>query len=468
MTQNTTLNTSKNILPDHMISKVAKLAFPVAIQSALVAILSLADVLMVSDLGKEATASVGIASKWHFVAIMIMAGLSSANGTLVAQYWGKGDRASAKCVTSLAIQFGLKVLIPVTLIITLGSQFIMMLQTSDQAVIELGSTYLWYAFPVLMLTHIVIAIESAMRSSGDAFTPLIIGALTIFINIGLNFWLIKGGLGIPAMGVAGAALATTISRLLQVLMIVGYMRMREHWLLVTTSAMERPSLWLSYKRLAFPLTANALLWAFGMLSYQMIFGHMGTTELAVFSMLGPFESLCYSVFFGISVACSVLMGQSLGRDEFDKAIAMAKFFIKTVLIFGLLVGCTMLISREYILEGLNLTQAELYPLAQPTMVVLSCGIIIRMTNMVVINGILRSGGDNHFCLRMDLVSMWLIGIPLTAYAAFGAEFDFQYVYACMLIEEVVKLTLCFRRYLKRKWMNNLTIVTQEPANPSAA
>ncbi|WP_412034672.1 MATE family efflux transporter, partial [Vibrio sp. Vb0932] len=142
-----------------LLRQIIRLGFPVAIQSALVAILALADVLMVSDFGKEATAAVGIASKWHFVAIMIMAGLASANGTLVAQYWGRNDAVSAKTVTGIAIRFGLKVLIPVTLIITLGSELIMRLQTSDTRVIELGATYLWYAFPVLLLTHIVIVLE---------------------------------------------------------------------------------------------------------------------------------------------------------------------------------------------------------------------------------------------------------------------------------------------------------------------
>ncbi len=317
-------------LPEGLLKTITKLGFPVAIQSALVAILALADVLMVSDFGKEATAAVGIASKWHFIAIMIMAGLASANGTLVAQYWGKDDARSAKAVSLIALSFGLKVLIPVTLLITLGSQFIMMLQTNDQTVIGLGSVYLWYAFPVLLLTHIVIVIESSMRSSGDTVTPLIIGSLTIVINIVLNYWLIKGGFGVPAMGVAGAALATSISRAIQVLLMLALMKLKQHWLLTTEASSERPSLWLSYRRLALPVTLGAVLWGIGTMAYQIIFGHMGTTELAVFSMLGPFESLCYAIFFGLSVACSVLIGQSLGRNEFERAQAMAAYFIKVV------------------------------------------------------------------------------------------------------------------------------------------
>ena len=457
MTIKNYLKSNNKSTSNHMLSKVVKLGVPVSIQSALVAILSLADVLMVSDFGKEATASVGIASKWHFVAIMIMAGMASANGVLVAQYWGKNDRSAAKTISMLAMSYGVKILVPVSLAITLFSGYIMMLQTSDSTVIGLGSTYLWYSFPVLILTHLVLISESAMRASGDTVTPLCLGAITIFINIGLNFWLIKGGLGVPAMGVAGAALATTISRLLQVGLIFGFLYWRKHWLISTIILAKSDKLWSSYKHIALPSTISALIWAIGLLTYQMIFGHMGTTELAVFSMIGPFESLCYSLFFGISVACSVLLGQSLGRDEFAEAINLSKFFIKTVFAFGLCIGLMLLLGKEAILSWLNLTSEELYPLASPALTVLCCAIWLRMLNMVIINGILRAGGDNHFCLRMDFVSAWMAGVPLTAFAAFILKWDFQYVYMLMLTEELVKFALCFQRYLKRHWMNNLTV-----------
>ena len=452
-------NLDEKTVPKHVFSKVVKLAFPVAVQSALVAILGIADVLMVSDFGKEATASVGIASKWQFVAIMIMAGMASANGVLVAQYWGKKDRSSAKTITVMVMQCGLKILLPVTLLITFFASYIMMLQTTDAKVIELGSTYLWYGFPILMLTHLIIIIESAMRSSGDTSTPLYFSAVTILINILLNFWLIKGGGGVPAMGVAGAALATTISRLLQVLLMIICLYWRNHWLVSTPTLPHADKLWDSYKKIALPSTASGLVWAIGTLAYQMIFGHMGTNELAVFSLIGPFESLCYSMFFGISVACSILLGQSLGNDEFSQALKMSQFFIKIVFAFGLCLGLLLLQGQDQILSWLNLSSDELYPLASPALVILCCAIWLRMLNMLIVIGILRAGGDNFFCLRMDFITMWMVGVPLTAFAAFGLGLDYQYVYMMMLSEELVKFALCFHRYLKRYWIKNLTVAS---------
>jgi len=454
-------NINNKTVPKRVFSKVVKLAFPIAIQSALVAILGIADVLMVSDFGKEATASVGIASKWQFVAIMIMAGMASANGVLVAQYWGKNDRRSAKTITLMVMKCGMKILFPVTLFITLFASYIMMLQTSDPKVIELGATYLYYGFPILMLTHLIIIIESAMRSSGDTARPLYFSAITIFINIALNYWFIKGGFGVPAMGVAGAALATTVSRLLQVIIMVAWLYWRKHWLFCTPTLTDATKLWGSYKKIALPSTASGLVWAFGTLAYQMIFGHMGTNELAVFSLISPFESLCYSMFFGISVACSILLGQSLGKDEFAQALNMSQFFIKLVFAFGLCLGLVLLQGQDIILSWLNLTSETLYPLASPALVILCCAMWIRMLNMLIVIGILRAGGDNFFCLRMDFITMWMVGVPLTAFAAFGLGLEYKYVYMMMLSEELVKFALCFHRYLKRYWIKNLTVVTAQ-------
>ncbi|MEZ9327641.1 MATE family efflux transporter [Vibrio breoganii] len=448
---------SVNSMPNGFFSKVARLAVPVALQSALVAMLQLADVLMVSDLGKEAPAAVGIATKWHFVIIMVSAGIATANGILVAQYWGRRDASSAKTVNMLALKYGTWLMVPLTFIITVFSGYIMLLQTSDPDVISLGSTYLWYSIPVLVLTHWIIVAESSLRSSGNAMLPLYLGGATVFLNIGLNFWLIKGGMGLEPMGVAGAALATSIARVFQVVAILYALFKVNHWLIKSEVLPNPQRLATSFRKLAIPSTANTIIWGMGTLSYQVIFGHMGTTELAVFTMLGPFEGLCYSAFFGVAIACAVLIGQSLGNDEFDEARNMANWFIKTIFGCSVVLALMVFLFRESILVGLNLNQPELYELASPAIMVFTVLLGIRMLNMVIIVGILKAGGENSFCLRMDFIAMWMVGIPCLAWGAFIAGWSFEYVYALMLTEEIVKLALCFHRFLKRIWIKNLTL-----------
>ncbi|EKA3900184.1 hypothetical protein EFU55_003711 [Vibrio cholerae] len=90
------------------------------------------------------------------------------------------------------------------------------------------------------------------------------------------------------------------------------------------------------------------------------------------------------------------------------------------------------------------------------MTILSIAISLKMLNMVIINGILRAGGENTFCLKMDFIAMWLFGLPLTAIAAFVMHYSFEQVYMMMLVEEIIKLTLCWRRYRTRLWLRDLT------------
>jgi len=447
------------VRPHALLPRVLKLAFPVAIQSALVSILALADVLMVSEFGQHATAAVGIASKWQFVATMIMAGMAAATGVLVSQYWGKEDKVHAKTVTVQALKFGTALIIPVTAILTLFAGQIMLLQTTDEQVISLGVEYLIYSFPVLLLTHFVITVESALRSSGNAMLPLIIGAITVAINIALNFLLIRGGHGIPAMGVAGAALATTIARALQVFMMWAVLMWSKNWLVTSHYIKKHHTLWMSFKKLAIPSSCSAVLWAAGTLTYQMIIGHMGTTELAVYSMIGPFESLCYALFFGIAVACSVLVGQSLGRDEFEDAQAISITIIKWVLALGLSLGLALYLSRDWVIGVLNLDSPELAAMALPALGVMAFGIWIRMLNMTIINGVLRAGGEHMFFIKMDLIAMWSFGIPLTLFGAFLGEWSFNWVYLAIVSEEFVRFYLCFRRYREKRWVANLTLQT---------
>lgn len=441
-----------------VLSKTIRIGVPVAIQSALVAILALADVLMVGNFGKEATAAVGLASKWHFVAIMIMAGLSTASSILVAQYWGKGERSTTKAVTLLAAKAGIWILIPVTTIFIVFSDNILSLQTRDIEVIALGSDYLLYASPVLILTHLVIVLESTLRSTGDSFSPLVIATITIIVNIALNYCLINGIYVIGPMGVAGAALATTISRATQIIIFFSYLGFKQHWLKSTNiNALDVKGLHKKYISLAVPAVSGAVLWAIGTMLYQVIFGRMGTLELAVFSTIGPFESLCFSLFFGLSVACSVIIGQHLGCAEFTNAKAVSKLFTRTFAILGIATTVILLVFQPWFLSALGLDNSEYASLSKPAMTLLSIAVSLKMLNMIIINGILRAGGENKFCLQMDFIAMWMFGLPFTAIAAFILHLSFGQVYAMMLLEEVIKLTLCWRRYNKHLWLRDLTV-----------
>jgi putative MATE family efflux protein len=437
-------------------AKTFTIALPVVLQMTMVAALGLIDVLMVSGLGTAATAAVGVASKWHFLIIMIMAGVAGAAGTLIAQFWGAGRHGHAKATYKIALKIGSYIFVPLALLIIFFAPQMVTLQSNDVAVIKLATDYLWFALPVLITTHFILCIEASLRSVGQAWLPLTMSAIGIGLNIVFNNWFIHGGFGLPAMGVAGAALASSVARLIQLLALLGYLKMTNNWLIYLAAAPCSAELRKNYRSVAMPLVINSLVWASGVMVYQMLIGTMGTAELAVFSMLAPFESLCHAVFYGLSVACSVVIGQALGRSQFCYAESISKQFIMLALFGSLLVGMVVGVNNRFVMQLLGIETVELLNLAQPALLVLSLGMWLKMLNLMLINGVLRAGGENSFCLKTDFKAMWLVGIPLAGYGAMVGHWAFEYVYLAMLSEEVVKLAMCMRHYLRRAWQNNLS------------
>lgn len=442
-----------------LIQEVLGLAIPVAIQSALVSALGMADVLMVSHLGSEAVAAVGLGSKINFVFILLMAALGTGCSILVAQYWGAGRHDRVRHTLALSIVAGTLFMLPITLLVLFNAPALMMLGTDNSQVITQGSAYLSITALTLWLTQIVIIYEAALRATGDSKTPLHYATFTIALNIVLNFWLINGGLGVPALGVAGAALATLLARVFQVAwMLFGqqqagqrlHLRRQYFAEALTRSLVHR------FWAMSWPLLINFTLWSMGSLSYHLIAGRLGTTPLAVMSLLSPIESMYHSFFFGVTNACSIMIGQRLGRGQFAEARALAKSFMLFAPLSSFGLGLVLLAISPFVLPLLGNLDAETLHQTQLAFVVMCLGFWVKVFNMVSIQGILRSGGDTKFCLYLDMSALWLIGLPLTLAAAFWWQLPFIWVYAMILAEEGAKALGNIWRVRQQKWVRNLT------------
>lgn len=454
-----------------VLREVWALALPVAVQSALVSALGMADVLMVSGLGSEAIAAVGLGSKINFVFILLMAALGTGCSILVAQYFGAGRHDRVRHTLALSLMAGTLFMLPITLLIWFNTTNLMMLGTDNSQVIVQGASYLAITALSLWLTQMVIIYEAALRATGDSKTPLYYATLTIVLNIVLNYWLINGGLGVPALGVAGAALATLLARIFQVA-----------WMLY---GMQRPGKLLRLERLHFdeaaarklihrywtlswPLLVNFTLWSMGSLTYHLIAGRLGTTPLAVMSLLSPIESMYHSFFFGVTNACSIMIGQRLGRGRFDEARALAKGFMLYAPLGSFGFGLILLAASPFFLPMIgNLDAATLHQ-TQLAFAVMCLGFWLKVFNMVSIQGILRSGGDAKFCLYLDMSALWFVGLPLTLAAAFWWQLPFTWVYAMILAEEGAKAIGNIWRVRQRKWLRNLTEGDTEQPSELAA
>lgn len=439
-----------------------KLAWPISLQSILVTMLGMSDIMMVGHLGDAAVASVGMGNRIQFVVLIILSGLAAGVGVLSAQYYGAGKTKQISPVVVKTMVLGAVVLLPVLLLSFAFGDLVVGLGTTDPEIIQTGTEYLWVTMPSLAFIVVVMVFESALRGFGQVTLPMILGMIAIFINIGLNYWLINGGLGIDALGVLGAAWATFIARAIHALLIVFCLYRAKHTVFPRYNENNQfydKDQWIHLVRLVWPMMVSFGVWSLGTFAYQLIYGRIGTQELAVMSLMAPLEGLLVSFFFGFASACSIMVGQRLGQNAFSSAWSVARGFAISAPIVTFFLGLLMLSLESLVFMPYTELNQDTLAVAHNIFLLITFGTCIKVFNMTASMGILRAGGDNKYCMLIDFSGMWVIGIPLTFAAAFYFALPLYWVVLLTYSEEVTKSVLFVYRLRAKYWLRNLTVNT---------
>ena len=250
------------------------LAWPISLQNILVTLLSMIDIMMVSHLGDSAVASVGLANRIQFVILVIVTGLGWGVGVLSSQYFGAGKHDKIRQSILMGISVGILVMIPIVLLNFYYADATLALGTKDLEVIALGEMYLWITIPSLFFIAVILVFENALRSAGQVKLPLVLSACAIICNVILNYWLINGGLGIDALGVTGAAIATLLSRLFHMILLLLVLKKAQHFLKPTRAdfpSLKNKHAWKKLIKLVWPMMFSFGVWSLGTFIYQLIY-----------------------------------------------------------------------------------------------------------------------------------------------------------------------------------------------------
>lgn len=424
---------------------------PVALQALLGALLIFVDMLMVSALGPEAVGGVGLANRLLFVVTMVMAGVASGTGVLVAQYAGARRIRAIRGPVTAAIAFGVLLTLPLTLLSWLAPLALARWMTPDAAVASEAASFLLWGASYGPLTAVALILGATARSLGNTRAPMWAGIVALALNTLLNYLFITGRFGLPALGVGAAAAATCTARLVEVIWLLRVlkpglpqrMRSRETRLVLRTSL---------------PLMVKEIFWAGGIFASTVIVGHMGTVELAAFNLITPVEGIMISAFTGCGVASAILLGHALGRKALDQAYATAGRLRLLVPRWAMLLGAVVAIGVQILRHGAWLQgwiDPRLHDPALDALTVLCLAIGARTHNMMVSLGILRSGGDLRWLMWVDVCSMWLVNIPLVAVAALVLHWPLPAVVAVMMLEEILKVALFRWRVKSGRWLKTI-------------
>ena len=439
-----------------------RLAIPIALQNLLISSFSLIDTLMVGQLGDVALSAVGMAGQWSWMLNIALFGVISGTSLYISQYWGVRDIDGIHRTYGIALTSAVLIATAFALSGLLIPGGIVSIFNRDPAIIDAGSAYLSIAalsYPAVAISNIL---STVLRSTERVRLPLAVSGVTAVGNAVLNYTLIFGKFGLPAMGVRGAALATVISSWMGPLLLLLFSSFQKNILITSPARLfrfKRAQVGAFYRRAA-PIILNESLWGLGTVIFNVIFSNLGYEYYAAVTIHKTFENIAFVLFVGFCNACCIMVGKSVGAGKVERAIMDSRRFAMIVPFVSLLAGAVILLLRAQLVSVFNMG-GNISELTQRTAqtILLIYGLELPMRNIpyIMIVGIFRSGGDTTTGMRLDLFSQWMLSIPATFLAAFVLKLPFVVVYAIMyLFEDYVKSFLCLRHFLSDRWIHPVT------------
>lgn len=444
----------KSLFSGDFLKVMLPLALPIALQNLLASSLQLVDTLMVGQLGEVAISSVGSAGRILNFINVILFGFASGGAVFLAQYRGSGELDKMRRTYGMILLCELPIAIVFASCCMLFPEGIMRILTNDADMISNGAEYLRIACISYLGLALSQTFSAVLRCNEEVKLPLMASFCSVAANTVLNYVLIFGKLGLPALGIKGAAIATATSALINPLVLFAASAFKKNILL--SSLKEMFSFDLRFVKQFFlrtlPVIANEVLWIVGTTGYDMVFGRMGSDNYSALTIFRTLEGISFTFFIGICNACNVMVGKAIGEGDHKKAIDYARRFMLLVPILGLAVGLFAISLSNPILNLFALTPA-VRNTAKLLIIIYGIEVGLRNIPYISVVGIFRAGGDTKTGMLYDGPILYFFALPLTAVCGLVFKLDFVLVYIIMLLsEDLIKNFLCIRRVLSNKWI----------------
>ena len=436
--------------------RLFNIALPIMVQQLMLALVAAGDALMLGQVAQEQMTAVSLATQIQFIQNIIILAFTTAGSILGAQYWGKGDKKTIQNLFHLMLRWVGAVSILFFAACELVPGFLMSIFTNDRALMEIGIRYLRIAGFSYLITGVSQCYLAVMKVTDHVSPSAWISSSAVILNIVFNSIFIFGLLGAPRMEAEGAALATTMARVIELGLCLAisskkdYIRPDIRRLLTGSRQLSA-----DFRRQCLPLLGGSLFWGVGFTSYTAIIGHMGADAAAANSVAAVVRDLICCACNGIAGAAGIMVGNELGAGELERGKAYGIKLMKVSYLVGF-ASTALVLAVTPIIVHLVILSDEAGKYLTGMMVIMAVYMIGRCVNTVTINGVLDSGGDTLFDMYSLAVSMWGIAIPLALLGAFVFHWPVLLVYACTCLDEVGKIPWVMLRFRKYKWVQNLT------------
>lgn len=427
----------------------------------MLALVSASDALMLGMLSQDELSAVSLAGQITFVENLFLAAMTIGLSMLASQYWGKKDLVSVEKIFGyiMKVTAGISFLF---FVVSLAMPDILMrIFTNEESLISGGAIYLRTVSLSYFLTGISQIYLCILKNSSKAITASIISSVSVVLNIFLNAVFIFGLFGFPKLEIAGAALATVIAKLIEVVWCVaetlkkGSIHLKLRYI-VHSDKLLKNDFW----KYTLPVLGNQVAWGAGFTMYSVIMGHLGTDAVAANSLANILKNLIVCLCVGLGSGGGIIVGNELGAGNLDTAKAYGRKLFHLAIIFGIISGFIMLMLSPLILKFGNLSDTANHYLKW---MIIMCSVYMvgKFINATIIGGIFCAGGDSKFGLICDTITMWCITVPIGFFVAFVLKLPILVVYLIINIDEVIKLPAVYNHYKKYLWVKDLTAKTEE-------
>ncbi|MCH5339642.1 MAG: MATE family efflux transporter [Acetatifactor sp.] len=447
---------SKFLVTDVSFYKKAMLIIiPVLLQNMINQGVNMMDTIMVGQLGEVSISASSLANQFYVIFTFICMGVSAAGLVLASQYWGAEDYKTVHKVFDLILQLIIIVGALMAVVTALFPQQIMSMYTDDVDVITEGGRYLRITALIYVPHGISLVISNVIRSTGNARLGLVVSIVSFFVNIFCNYVFIFGKLGLPAMGVMGAALGTLAARVVELMVTVVYMWKFEKNLRYHVKGLIKlptRALLSEFKRLGLPAVISDTILALAASAISMILGHMGREVVSAYAIVAVLERLCTVATLGIASAASVMIGQTVGAGKFEQARREGYTFLSMSCVIGVIAMIIVHIAGVWSIGLYEITE-DTVSVAVSMVSASAILVFFQAVQSALSKGILRGGGDTKFLMVADVIFQWCASIPLGYLAGIVLGWTPFWVLIMLRIDYVIKSVWLVFRLTGDKWIH---------------
>lgn len=435
--------------------RAAYIAIPVTFQNFITIGVNMMDTIMLGALGETALSASSLANQFINLFQICCMGIGMGATVLTARYWGKKDGRALRMAVTLALRFCACLALVFVLLSLLAPEMVLRLYTKEADVLQQGRVYLLWSLPTFFLGGLSVVATNILRSVNLVRVPLYASLAAFFLNVGANYIFIFGKLGMPAMGIAGAALGTVLARVLEFCVIFGFL-LRDHTLEYRPVhlALNCRSIRAEYIRISIPVLISDSLLGLGNNAVAMVMGHIGAAFVSANAITTVVQQLSTVFTQGIAFSAAVVTGQTLGQGRTEDAKRHGYTFFVCSALLGLVACLVILVLSDPIIGAYNITEGT-RQIARELMQAIGFIVVFQSMNSVLTKGVLRGGGDTRFLMFADILFLWLLSVPLGYFAGLVWGLPPFWIYLFLKSDQVVKALWCVERLHSGKWIKKI-------------